>query len=431
MNNRKKITLRICTMCFGIALGALVILSFVGVAHTVRAQNIPSEKVILNLTLATGFGPTGVINDPAGNLYVGNAAGGSNNDCRLGCGNVLKVSPSGQSTELYAFSAGLANEAPGPTGLVRDKEGKIYGATAAGGTNYFGSVFGLAPSGAEKTLHNFPNLNDGRYPDGGLTMDSAGNLYGVTYEGGGTGCEGDGCGVAYKVTLSGTATVLYSFTGGTDGAYPAASPIVDASGNLYGTATVGGNLSCPLNIDGTGCGTVWKLDTSGNFSVLYAFTGTTDGAAPYAGLVMDSSANLYGAAAGGGNLSCAPPNGCGTIFEINFSGNFSVLYSFAGGANDGAFPRAALVLDSAGNMYGTTEEGGDLSCSVGAPDGCGVVFKLTASGSETILHAFAGGTTDGAQPIAAALSTDGKGNLYGTTGFGGSANGGVIFAVKE
>jgi uncharacterized repeat protein (TIGR03803 family) len=241
--------------------------------------------------------------------------------------------------------------------------------------------------------------------------------------------QGGGCGITYKVTPSVGESVLHSFTGGADGGIPMASPVLDATGNLYGTASGGGDLTCSQG-GGNGCGTVWKLDTSGNFTVLHSFTGGTDGAGPVAGLVMDSSGNLYGDSSEGGDLSCGPGFGCGVVFKIDSSGNFTALYAFTGGANDGQFPIATLLRDSSGNLYGTTEEGGDQSCSQFGSAGCGVVFKLSGSDNETILHAFAGGVTDGALPPSAALITDGKGNLYGITPYGGTLDGGVIFAVK-
>jgi uncharacterized repeat protein (TIGR03803 family) len=167
-----------------------------------------------------------------------------------------------------------------------------------------------------------------------------------------------------------------------------------------------------------------------NENVGYTFMGGTDGAVPEAGLVMDSSGNLYGAAGGGGNLSCNPPYGCGTVFKIDSSGKVTVLYTFAGGANDGEIPVATLFRDPSGNLYGTTAWGGDQSCSVYDSPGCGVAFKLATSGVETILHGFTGGTTDGAIPQGPLVS-DGKGNLYGSAPYGGLDNVGVIFRVRE
>jgi uncharacterized repeat protein (TIGR03803 family) len=431
MNNSKRLPLRVSMMCFGIALGALTIVSLAGVGRTVRAQNTPSEKIIYNFTSSTGQYPAGVIRDPAGNLYVATAEGGSNQDCVEGCGNILKLIPPGHAIQLYAFQPimGFNKVGPGPTGLTRDASGNLYGATGGGGRYNEGSVFKLTPSGVEGILHSFDSATgDGYSPDSGVTIDSEGNLYGTTFYGGGTEyCGGQGCGVVYKVTPTGNESVLYSFTGNSDGLEPLASPILDAAGNLYGTAAGGGDLSCALG-QGEGCGTVWKLDTSGNLTVLYAFMGTTDGAFPEAGLVMDSSGNLYGDTTKAGNLSCYSGYGCGTVFEIDSSGNFTVLHAFAGGSNDGQTPLATLLRDSAGNLYGTTLFGGNLSCG-GLNPGCGVVFKLAASGNETILHAFAGGTTDGMQAVGP-LIPDSKNNLYGTTSYGGLSNGGVIYQVQ-
>jgi uncharacterized repeat protein (TIGR03803 family) len=432
MNSKGRLTLRVSAICVGIALSTLVISSLVGVARIVRAQNAPAMMVVYNFRPATGNYPTGVIRDPAGNLYVATGNGGSNNGCYKGCGNILKLSSSGQPTVLYSFLPGSHGGGLGPSVLTRDAKGILYGVTANGGHFDRGSVFKLAPSGPEKTIYNFQAGGDGGYnPIAGLTLDSAGNLYGTTYYGGGTtACGGGGCGTIYKMTPSGSETVLYSFTGGTDGALPDASPVLDAAGNLYGTATEGGDLSCPL-LPGMGCGTVWKLDTSGNFSVLYTFAGGTDGGYITAGLAIDTSGNLYGAAYSGGNLSCDSGYGCGTVFEINSSGNFAVLHTFAGGSSDGQGPEYTLLRDSAGNLYGTTFTGGDQSCiDTGGQPGCGVIYKVDASGNETILHFFVGGTTDGTQPEGALLS-DGKGNLYGATGFGGAFDGGIIFAVRE
>jgi uncharacterized repeat protein (TIGR03803 family) len=433
MSNRRRLTLRVSTVCIGIAICALIILCLVGVAQSVRAQNAPSEKVLYNFASASGYSPSGVTRDSAENFYVATQVGGSNQGCSNGCGNILKLSPSGQRTVLYTFGpVGLQKDNPNPTGLSRNAKGNLYGATALGGPYMYGTVFQLTPSGMLGTLHTFAGGNDGDGPGSGVMIGPSGNLYGTTLYGGGTGCGGQGCGVIFRVTYSGSETVLYSFTGGTDGAQPEASPILDPTGNLYGTAVVGGDLSCSLNTEGTGCGTVWKLDTSGNFSVLYTFTGGTDGGLPHAGLVVDPSGNLYGDAEGGGNLSCGPPDGCGVAFEIDSAGNFTVLHAFAGGSNDGQFPVATLLRDSSGNLYGTTLYGGDQSCSLFGSAGCGVVFKLDSSGNETILHAFAGGSTDGEGPTpGAALVTDGKGILYGTTTYGGVANVGVIFAVQK
>jgi uncharacterized repeat protein (TIGR03803 family) len=432
INNSRKYTLRVSAVCFGIALGALVILSLAGVVHTVRAQNPPSEKVLYNFRPSTGWYPSAAIaRDSAGNIYGTTIEGGANRQScggGEGCGNIFKISPTGQQTILYTFTSSLRGDGIGSNGVILDGGGNLYGSTQGGGSSEEGTVFELTSSGSYSVLHTFTGgTKDGYEPGAVVVMDSAGNLYGSTVAGGGTGCSPNpGCGIIYKITSSGQETVLYRFTGGAGGWVPDSTLMLDSAGDLYGTAAYGGsytNLVCQPY----GCGIVFKLDTSGNFNVLYSFTGGADGTTPRAGLVMDASGNLYGDAGGGGDLSCGAGYGCGTVFEIDSSGNFTVLYAFTGSSGDGEGPDGTLLRDSAGNLYGTTYEGGNLSCNEGS--GCGIVFRLDTSGNETILHAFAGGTTDGEYPDSA-LITDGKGNLYGTTFNGGTANGGVIFEVR-
>jgi len=161
--------------------------------------------------------------------------------------------------------------------------------------------------------------------------------------------------------------VLYSFTGGADGAVPEASLILDAAGNLYGTTNQGGDLDCNPTY---GCGVVFKLDTTGKETVMHTFTGGADGAFPVAGLLWEAPGNLYGTTFQGGDLSCAPPYGCGVVFKLDTTGKETVMHTFTAGA-DGAFPSAGLIRNAAGALYGTATGGGDLDC------GCGVVFKLT------------------------------------------------------
>jgi uncharacterized repeat protein (TIGR03803 family) len=269
MNSKGMLTLRVFTMCCGIALATLIILPFIGMGHNAHAQNAPAESVVYSFATATGAYPTGVVRDAVGNLYVATEEGGSNQSCDVGCGNILKLSFPGGATELYAFMPTATGSAPFPVGaLTRDAKGNLYGATESGGKLDQGSVFKLTPSGMEGTVHSFDAAaGDGYAPSSGVTIDSAGNLYGVTPYGGGIGCGGAGCGVIYKVTPSRSETLLHSFTGGTDGSSPVANPVLDSQGNLYGTALEGGDLSCSIGPT-IGCGTVWKLDTSGNFTVL-------------------------------------------------------------------------------------------------------------------------------------------------------------------
>ena len=182
-----------------------------------------------------------------------------------------------------------------------------------------------------------------------------------------------GVGVVYKVDRSGHETVLYSFTGGADGRMPLAGVVRDSSGNLYGTTVSGGSA---------GAGVVYQVDTSGNETVLYSFTGGADGGSPQASIVRDAAGNLYGTATEGG------VNNAGVVFKVDSTGHETVLYSFTGGA-DGGNPLAPLIRDSSGNLYGTTFSGGAARW--------GVVFKLSAGGQETVLYTFTGGL-DGGNP---------------------------------
>jgi len=309
-------------------------------------------------------------------------------------------------------------------GLLRDAAGNLYSTTASGGVSGFGTVFKLDPAGNETVLHSFTGSPDGAFPNAGLVMDPAGNLYGTTSQGGsGSGCGFSfGCGTVFKLDPAGNETILYSFKGGSDGESPVAGLIMDVAGNLYGTTADGGSGGgCSF-----GCGTVFKLDPAGNFTVLHSFTGSPgDGGRPVAGLIMDTAGNLYGTTAEGGSGTCTvivvPVSGCGTVFKLDPAGNEMLLHSFTGGS-DGTQPLAALIFDQAGNLYGTTEEGGSGTCTViNGVSGCGTVFKLDPSGNETVLHTFTGGN-DGAAPLFVGLIMDIAGNLYGTTQVGGGSS---------
>jgi uncharacterized repeat protein (TIGR03803 family) len=223
-----------------------------------------------------------------------------------------------------------------------------------------------------------------------------------------------------------TYTVLYSFTGGPDGGNPASRLVRDGAGNLYGT-TVFGGASNPACSNGS-CGVVFKLDPSGRETVLHTFAGPpTDGANPHGGVVLDSAGNLYGTTQNGGSVSNGScfRLGCGVIFEIDPTGKETVLYNFAGAPADGASPQASLVRDSAGNLYGTTFSGGLYAgigqCGDAYFSGCGVIFKLDAAGMETVLHNFTGGV-GGSSPYGS-LIRDSAGSLYGTAYTGGNGQG--------
>lgn len=280
----------------------------------------------------------------------------------------------------------------------------------------------LAPSAQAQTytvIHSFSGL-DGANPRAGLTIDGAGNLYGITNGG------GAGYGMVFKVTEKNSAWLLnplYKFTGGSDGAGSRSRVTFGRDGRLYG-ATIGGGVGC----GGTGCGTVFALQplpTACKTALcywsktpLYTFTGGTDGALPYADLTFDQAGNIYGGAYRGGN-------GVGVIYELSRSQDWaeSVLYAFTGG-NDGNSPLGGVIFDGVGNLYGTTVFGG--------PSQDGVVFQLTHSGSgwtENTLYSFQGGL-DGSLPVAGVI-LDTPGNLYGASQQGGSGGGGVVFELPN
>lgn len=278
---------------------------------------------------------------------------------------MFKLDPRGKETVLYAFKG----EADGqPNGyappLIRDEAGNLYGTTYVGGdlsacNDGCGVVYKVDRAGKETVLYAFKGTPDGEDPGtyGALLRDEVGNLYGTTAGGGNSGW-----GTVFKLNRAGQETVLYSFTGGADGGAPYAGLIQDPEGNFYGTTGERGEF---------GWGVAYKLDPTGTETVLHAFTGGADGAFPLAGLIRDAKGNLYGATLLGGEF------GDGVVYMLDPAGNETVLYNFTGGA-DGANPYASLVLDEAGNLYGTTVEGGDLSDLNGGcvGFGCGVVFEL-------------------------------------------------------
>jgi uncharacterized repeat protein (TIGR03803 family) len=314
----------------------------------------------------------------------------------------LIVTSPGQAqtfTLLYTFKD--TPDGKRPTGdLVRDPAGNLYGVTVAGGAYLWGTIYKVDPSGNETVLYSFTGGADGATPSAGVLLDSAGNLYGTT-SGGGT----SGHGTVFKLDTSGNETVLYSFTGGADGSYPGGSLIRGPGGILYSTTTQGGAY---------GGGTVFKLDITGKETVLYSFTGGADGGYPEAGLVRDAAGNFYGTTVFGGDLTCNFGQGCGTVFKLTLAGKETVLHTFAGGT-DGIWPYAGLVRDAAGNLYGTTDKGGVFSS--------GTLFRLDATGKETVFP-FSGGAN-----LPAGLVRDSAGNLYGTTRAGGAHRFGSIFKL--
>jgi uncharacterized repeat protein (TIGR03803 family) len=353
----------------------------------------PGSLTTLASFVTNGSSPIGgLIRDSSGNLY-GTASGGG----AFNYGTVFELAQGSSTiTALASFNYGIDGTNP-VAGLIMDGSGNLYGTASAGGAIADGTVFELAKgSGTITTLAPF-NGTDGADPQAALIMDSSGNLYGTTVSG---GSSGDG--TVFELTRSDKLIALVSFNG-TDGANPYAGLIMDSSGNLYG-ATVSGGAS--------GLGTAFELvKRSRKLITLASFSGT-DGANPYAGLIMDGSGNLYGTTEKGG------ASGDGSVFELaRGSGTITTLASFNG--TDGANPYAGVIMDSSGNLYGTTDGGG-------AP-GYGTVFELApGSGTITTLASFNG--TDGANPYAG-LIRDGSGHLYGTTKYGGASGTGTIFEL--
>jgi uncharacterized repeat protein (TIGR03803 family) len=312
-------------------------------------------------------------------------------------------------TVLHAFKGGTDGEGPNG-GVVRDPAGNLYGTTSYGGSFNFGTVFKLDTTGHETVLYSFTGGADGAIPLAGVILDSAGNLYGTTEHGGDLTCNsGAGCGTVFKVDRAGEETVLYSFTTAADGAgTPFAGVIRDAAGNLYGTTADGGPFYS---------GTVFKLDTTGKETVLYTFTGGrggTDGYLPSGALIRDAAGNLYGDTQLGGNYSF------GTLFKVDSTGKETVLYRFRGGSS-GDEPVGSLIMDKAGDLYGTTQGGGTFYD--------GTVFKLNPVGNKTVLYNFGSGS-DGSLPVAGVIA-DTAGNLYGTTAYGGTSNVGTVFKLDK
>lgn len=311
------------------------------------------------------------------------------------------------------------------------------------GFNYgCGVVFKIDREGGQSVFYSFKGGADGWGVSSGLVRDPAGNFYGVTIAGGisNPACTGDGppgtCGVAFKLDPQGNETVLHTFTGGSDGYGAYGSLTRDWQGNLIGAASNGGDITssfCDTAVEAQagalGCGTVFQIDSAGRFSVIHTFKGRDGGPFPDGWLAQDSGGDLYGITGNGGSAVSSTNLGNGTIFKIDRLGNESVLYNFAGGAL-GFSSFGSVIRDNWGNLYGATFLGGDMTdpaCS--ATGGCGVVFRLDPWGRYTILHTFRG--PDGANPVAS-LYMDQQGDLYGTTTAGGdpTCNCGVVFRIN-
>jgi uncharacterized repeat protein (TIGR03803 family) len=428
-------------------LGAVLFISTISLMFAQCAWAQSKYKTLYKFSGGTdGAQPyAGLTLDAVGNLYGTTGSGGEH-----GSGTVFKLTrhSDGSWTERNLHSFAGTDGASPEGALIFDKEGNLYGTTFLGGnpgcnfSTSCGLVFKLTPnrdgSWTENVLFKFTGGEDGGMPTSGLIFDREGNLYSTTEFGGAAGS-----GTVFKLTRnadrSWTESVLYSFcslANCSDGLEPTAGLIFGASGNLYGTTALGGNAS---NCSGSDCGLVFELtlnpDGSWSESVLYTFCSLgncSDGELPFAGLISDAQGNLYGTTGDGGAFGDIFSGG--TVFKLTPSspGNWgeSVLHSFCSRTNcaDGEVPFGSVTFDAAGNLYGTTFEGGSQNCP---PYGCGVVFKLalnTKGGwTETVLHTFF--DHPGAEPLFQGLIFDTAGNLYGTTRGDTNVTFGSIFEI--
>ena len=327
-----------------------------------------------NFTYSNGGYPASqMIFGPDGNLYGTTYAAGQGS-CYLGdgCGVVFRMQPSASAcvsvscpwteTVLHTFTG--ASDGGNPIGdIVFDAAGNLYGATQYGGANICegvgcGVVYKLTPSSngwTETVIHDFAGGSDGFMPSGGVMSDTAGNLYGVTADG---GTVNDG--VVYELTPSmdgWTETVLYTFQGTNQGAHPLGTLVADPAGNLYGST--GGDYTYGSR--------VFELAQPGTwtYQILWNFPGWTT---PAAGLTLDNSGNVYGAIQDAGDA----------LFELTHSnGNWSLVTLHSFSQSEGVGLNGGLVFDSSGNLYGTAQSGGDLNCEVGYGEGCGTVWEFT------------------------------------------------------
>jgi uncharacterized repeat protein (TIGR03803 family) len=390
---------------------ATAALAFAAMLILFATQPAPAQtlKALYSFTGAADGGDPfpAVIRDTAGNLYGTTDYAGTSF-----AGVVFELSPpktkGGNWTEnvLYTFCSlsGCTDGEYPYAPLVRDAAGNLYGTTQYGGTAGLGVVFKLSPIGTETVLHSFTGGgSDGALPYGGLFRDAAGNLYGTT-ESGGTA----NLGVVFKISKAGKETVLHTFTGATnDGSEPAsASFYMDAKHNLYSVTSHGGTSNE---------GVLYKLSPKGKLTVLHSFTaGTTDGCYPYGTPAVDAHGNMYGGTGG-----CGTSN-LGVVWKVSKNGAETILHNFAG-ASDGQSPLAGVIVDAAGNIYGTTNTGG--------ASGFGTAFEVDKNGKFALLHDFTGGT-DG-KYLNGSLIQDRKGRIYGTTINGGTGGYGTVWRITK
>jgi len=313
-----------------------------------------TEKVLHSFGRGSdGAAPSAGLINVNGTLYGTTAYGGGSGACGgLGCGTAFSITTTGSEKVLYRFAGG--RDGALPCANLIDVGDKLYGTTAVGGSTHDGTIFSLTTTGTKRVLHNFKGKNDGAYPSASL-IDVNGTLYGTTRSGGLT--YG---GTVFSVTPSGTERVVYAFGGGYNGSYPSAS-LIAMNGTLYGTTYSGG---------AHGAGAVYSVTTTGKEKVRYSFAGGSNGEYPSASLV-NVNGTLFGTTYQGGGSVCS--GGCGTLYRVSTTGAATVMYRFAGGS-DGVHPAASLI-DVNGTLYGTTSAGGQ-GCRRRGP-GCGTVFAFT------------------------------------------------------
>jgi uncharacterized repeat protein (TIGR03803 family) len=336
-------------------------------------------------------GPSGstpqssLVRDDQGNIYGATSSGGTYN-----CGTLYRIDKSSQETVLYNFPGG--NYGCNPSGnLARDAPGNIYGTTSSDDSECV--VFKISPAGQETMVIDL-GVGAGL---SGVAIDAAGNLYGT------------GLGIVYKVEPAYGYRPFYTFTPGPGGYVPNGNVVLDAAGNVYGTTAEGG-------IDNQGV--IFKISPSGAETVLYSFTGGADGFDPLAGVTLDSAGNIYGTTAGGGVA------GGGTVFALTAAGVYTVLHSFPQNSILASPPFSSLAVDANGNIYGATLGVLD-GCQTNGT--CGTIYEIDAAGNYTLLHTFAGGR-DGAMPAGPVL-VDSYGTVFGTASAQGEYLGGVLFKL--
>jgi uncharacterized repeat protein (TIGR03803 family) len=375
-----------------------------------------------------GTNPNPLIRDAEGNVYGTALAGAPENGfCEFGCGMVFKIDPAGKLTSLYDFPGGSNGGYP-VAGVVQDKEGNFYGTTQGLGDATLSVVYKLTPDGKETPYVPAAGINFGSL-DSPVTLDAEGNVYGMVPYGGLPNCGWDyhglSCGTLFKMTPDGKFTTIHTFKG-TDGMYPESGLVRDSKGNLYGAAMFGGIRTCRAvgdRIDNApGCGTIFKVDVHGKYTVLHTFSNHKDGAGPL-GLIIDSEDNLYGIASGGGDHD-NNPFGYGTIFKLDTkSSAFSVLFTFSPPITRSSFFANLLVRDSNGNLYGAQKFDG--------ANNTGCLFKIDTKGKYTDLYDFEtqedGRNEDGFFPAGVTLGL--HGDFYGSMMLGGSEGLGTVFHI--